>query len=138
MRNSKTNRRLRRIARPRNCGQRTAETVRLSALRNASARRDALDFPAAIKNPKRFRFELGAIGARMASSVLFLCTGNSARSMIAEAILNQKGRPNFRAFRADSHSTGPVNPHAIRLLESAKIPVASLRSKSWDEFTKRA
>jgi arsenate reductase (thioredoxin) len=67
-------------------------------------------------------------------NVLFLCTGNSARSVMAEAILNQKGQPNFRAFSAGSHSSGRVNPYAIRQLELAKLPTAGLHSKSWDEF----
>jgi arsenate reductase len=67
-------------------------------------------------------------------NVLFLCTGNSARSIMAEAILNLKGRPNFKAFSAGSHPTGKVRLEAIRQLESAHAPTAGLRSKSWTEF----
>jgi arsenate reductase len=67
-------------------------------------------------------------------SVLFLCTGNSARSIMAEAILNFKGRPTFTAFSAGSHPSGTVRPEALRQLESARVPVWNARSKSWDEF----
>lgn len=69
-------------------------------------------------------------------NILFLCTGNSARSIMAEAITNQKGQPNFVAFSAGSHSAGAVRPEALRQLEAAHLPTLGLRSKSWDEFAK--
>ncbi len=67
-------------------------------------------------------------------NVLFLCTGNSARSILAEALLNHKGRPTFTAYSAGSHPSGTVRPEAVRQLEIAHIPAQGLRSKSWDEF----
>src|SRR5277367_235196 len=69
-------------------------------------------------------------------NVLFLCTGNSARSVLAEALLNHKGRPTFTAYSAGSHPSGTVRPEALRQLEFAHLPTEGLRSKSWDEFAK--
>jgi arsenate reductase len=69
-------------------------------------------------------------------NVLFLCTGNSARSILAESILRKEGRGHFRAFSAGSQPKGKVNPFAIKALESLEYPTDDLRSKSWEEFAK--
>ncbi len=67
-------------------------------------------------------------------NVLFLCTGNSARSIIAESILRKVGAGRFRAFSAGSHPKGAVNPFALKVLDSLDYPTDGVRSKSWDEF----
>jgi arsenate reductase len=69
-------------------------------------------------------------------NVLFLCTGNSARSVIAEALMNREGRGRFRAYSAGSMPTGKVNPHTRPIVESLGFDFADFRSKSWDEFAR--
>lgn len=68
-------------------------------------------------------------------NVLFLCTGNSARSIMAEAILNFKGKSTFTAYSAGSHPSGTVRPEALRQLQVAHLPATGLRSKSWEEYS---
>jgi len=68
-------------------------------------------------------------------NVLFLCTGNSARSIMAEAIMNRKGQPDFTAFSAGSHPSGIVRPEAIHQIQKVGLSAEKLRSKSWDEFS---
>ena len=69
-------------------------------------------------------------------NILFLCTGNSARSIMAEAIFNGKGSSHFTAYSAGSHPSGFVRPEALKLIGMARLPTAGLRSKNWEEFAK--
>jgi arsenate reductase len=71
-------------------------------------------------------------------NILFLCTGNSARSILAEALLNHRAKGRLLGFSAGSHPTGRVNPGALEVLQRMNIPIAGLRSKAWDEFAQAA
>jgi arsenate reductase len=82
--------------------------------------------------PKKNRWRANTMKGRY--NVLFLCTGNSARSIMAEAILNRKGMPQFAAYSAGSHPAGSVRPEALRQLDLARLPTKGLRSKDWEEF----
>ncbi len=78
-----------------------------------------------------------AMERRREFNVLFLCTGNSARSVMAECAINRWGRGKFRGFSAGSHPKGAVNPMTLELLNDLNYETAGLRSKSWDEFARR-
>jgi arsenate reductase len=75
-------------------------------------------------------------GAERPFNVLFLCTGNSARSILAESMLNAIGAPRFQAYSAGSHPSGRVNAFALEYLSENQMPTQGLRSKSWDEFAR--
>ena len=70
----------------------------------------------------------------LVQNVLFVCTGNSARSILAEGLMNQLGAPRFKAYSAGSHPNGVVNPFALSTLATLRIPADGYRSKNWDEF----
>lgn len=99
---------------------------------------DRASVPSSIQSTAEFRSLCPAsavcMSKHLVSNVLFLCTGNSARSILAEALVNRLGAGKFKAFSAGSHPKGAVHPVALELLEQMQFPTRNLRSKSWDEF----
>ena len=87
-------------------------------------------------NPSRAAARRAVTEMKNHYDVLFLCTGNSARSIMAEGIMNSKGRPQFTAYSAGSHPSGAVRPEALRQLGAAHISTEGFRSKSWEEFSR--
>ena len=87
------------------------------------------------KRIQRLLLDRSAMNQDSTFNVLFLCTGNSARSIMAEAILNSLGKGKFRAFSAGSRPTGKVNPFALELLEKNRLSATNVRSKDWSEFS---
>src|SRR5262245_23224677 len=86
------------------------------------------------RRPLTLPIHLPRLSSMVTYNVLFLCTGNSARSILAEVLMNAMGEGRFRAYSAGSYPKGEVDPHALKLLAKNRLPTDGLRSKSWDEF----